>query len=277
MLTPDSFLWKALEFYGTSVHHRGKWRVHEKLRRLLNVNYSGNLEVSRQGLQWLLNPCDFVQSSFYWTGEFESWDWYHLSQFVRPGNVVFDIGANFGYYSLMLAHQAKARVVAFEPCSTTFSRLKSNILMNGLETAVTAVPIGLSDQPRSGYLSSVAGNSGSNFLAGHGEKVELDTLDHYCKVNGYARIDFIKIDVEGHELHVLSGAQHMLKTCKPGIMIEFNVMALRRAGSSPEHMEAHLRSLGYRLFLPVRKKLVPFEQAFGPEAIFNIFALREAP
>src|ERR1700741_1145305 len=100
MLTPDSFLWKALEFYGTKVHHPGKWRIHEKIRSILKIDYSGNIKVSRNGLPWILNPADFVQSSFYWIGEFECWDWLHLERMVPPGSVAFDIGANFGFYSL---------------------------------------------------------------------------------------------------------------------------------------------------------------------------------
>ena len=54
-LTPNSLLWKALEFYGTSIHHRGKWRLHEQLRKALKINHSEDLEVSRQGLKWILN------------------------------------------------------------------------------------------------------------------------------------------------------------------------------------------------------------------------------
>lgn len=276
MLTPHSFLWKALEFYGTRIHHRGKWRVHEKLRNTLKLKYSENVEVSRQGLRWLLNPCDFVQSEFYWIGEFERWDWYHLSRMIHQGSVVFDVGSNFGYYSLMLAHTAGAKVFAFEPSTPTFARLKTNIALNRLEGAITAVPSALSDVRQSGYLSAVPGNSGSNFLSDHGDRVMLDTLDHYCTVNHVSKIDFIKIDVEGHEFHVLKGATRLLETCKPIIMVEFNVGALRRAGSSAEELEDHLRALGYQLFLPVRKRLVPFHGKFGKDQIINLFALQRS-
>ena len=276
-LTPDSILWKALEFYGTRVHHRGKWRLHEQLRKALKINHAGDLEVRRQGLKWILNPGDFVQSSFYWTGEFETWDEYHLARVLPRNSVVFDVGANFGYYSLTLAHAAHARVFAFEPNPRTFSRLKTHISLNGLESSITAVAAGLSDTPRSGYLDTVAGNSGADFLSDHGEAIELDTLDHYCEVNKIARMDLIKIDVEGHETHVLKGAQRMLEACRPAVMIEFNVAALQRAGSSTAELEALLRSFDYDLFLPVRRRLVPFRDAPGAYHVINVFALHGTP
>jgi len=272
-LTPNSKLWKALEFYGTRVHHRGKWRLHEQLRKALKINHSEDLEVSRQGLKWILNPGDFVQSSFYWTGEFETWDEYHLTRLLPRNGIVFDVGANFGYYSLTLAHAAGARVIAFEPNPRTFSRLQAHIRMNGLGSSITAVAAGLSDTPRAGYLDVVEGNSGADHLSDHGEEIELDTLDHYCEVNKIARMDLIKIDVEGHETHVLRGAERMLKACRPAVMIEFNVGALQLAGSSTGELESLLRSSGYELFLPVRKKLVPFRDAPGSYHVINVLAL----
>jgi hypothetical protein len=92
-------------------------------------------------------------------------------------------------------------------------------------------------------------------------------------VNGISQIDCIKIDVEGHELHMLNGAKRMLETCKPAIMIEFNTVALERSGSSPEELKALLHTLGYCLFLPVRAAIVPFKKEFGPHEICNVFAL----
>ena len=276
-LTPDSMLWKALEFYGTKVHHRGKWRLHEQLRKALKINHSEDLEVRRQGLNWILNPGDFVQSSFYWTGEFETWDEYHLLRLLPRNAVVFDVGANFGYYSLTRARAIGARVFAFEPNPRTFSRLAAHIRMNGLESSITAVPAGLSDTQRSGFLDLVAGNSGADHLSDHGEEIELDTLDHYCEVNNVARMDLIKIDVEGHETHVLKGARHMLEACRPAVMIEFNVDALRRAGSSTQELDSLLRSMGYELFLPVRKKLVPFRDSPDSYHVINVLALHRTP
>jgi FkbM family methyltransferase len=276
-LTPKSTLWKALEFYGTRVHHRGKWRLHEQLRKALKIDHSEDLEVSRQGLKWILNPGDYVQSSFYWTGEFETWDEYHLFRLLPRNSIVFDVGANFGYYALTLAHAAGARVFAFEPSPRTFTRLRTHIAINGLESSITAVAAGLSDTQRSGFLDSVAGNSGADFLSDHGDEIELDTLDHYCEVHNISRMDFIKIDVEGHEAHVLRGAQRMLEACRPAVMIEFNVAALRRSNSSPEELEALLRSSGYELFRPVRKKLVPLHEAPGAYQVINVFALHRTP
>src|ERR1700751_5703925 len=133
---PNSLTWKMLEFYGTRLPHRGKWKIHAFLRSLLHLDHDGDLEVQRQGLLWTLNPADFAQTHLYWTNEYEPWDLFHLSKWVHPGSVILDVGANFGYYSLKLASalMGEGRVFAFEPSSASFSRLEQNIRLNHLES-----------------------------------------------------------------------------------------------------------------------------------------------
>jgi FkbM family methyltransferase len=275
MVKPGSFLWNALEIYGTRVHHPGKWRVHEWLRNKLRVSYGGDLQVERQGLRWLLNPSDFVQSTFFWTGEFETWDWYHFLALLKPEAIVFDIGANFGYYSALTALllNDKGHVYAFEPCRKTYDRLHTNILLNRLQSSVTAVPIALSDHCGSAYLDQTEGNSGATHISKQGDAITLDTVDHFCETHPIPRIDVIKIDVEGHELHVLTGAKQAIERWRPNIMIEFNPEALQRFGASAAQLENLLRSWGYQLSVPDRKKLIPFDRVPAGWQILNVFAV----
>ncbi len=283
MIQPDSYIWKALELYGTRIHHRGKWRIHKWLLKKFEVSCTRDLEVNRLGLRWLLNPSDFVQSSFYWTGEFEPWDWFHLSRLIRPESVVCDVGANFGFYSVMIGRQLAppGRVIAFEPSPETVSRLRANVRLNHLERVVTIMPVALSDKQGIGYLAcagpddlgGASDNSGARALSSQGERISLETLDHLCSEQRIARVDLIKIDVEGHELAVLTGAAKTIEACKPVIMVECNDAALRRSGSSAREMHEKLRSWGYRLFLPRRKTLIPFSSLPPAGEIINIFAL----
>jgi FkbM family methyltransferase len=289
MIHPDSYIWRALEFYGTRIHHRGKWRIHNWLLNKLQVGCDRDFEVQRLGLRWLLNPSDFVQSSFYWTGEFETWDWFHLSRLIRPDSVVCDVGANFGFYSVMIGRQLvpPGRVFAFEPSAETLSRLRTNIRLNRLERVVTVMPIAISDRQGVGYLANAKpeylgnarDNSGSRALSSEGEKISLDTLDHVCSEQKLTRVDLIKIDVEGHEMPVLEGATQTIRRFKPALVLECNDVALQNSGSSAEEMNDKLHSMGYRLFFPRRKQLVPFTSVpfTSPpgsiENIVNIFAL----
>ena len=242
-MQPTSLIWKMLEFYGTRINHRGKWRVHPFLRSVLGANSDCDLEVTRQGLRWCLNPSDFVQSHLYWTAEYESWDVLQLSQWVHPGAVVFDVGASFGYYSITLASamEGKGRVYAFEPCKTTFGRLRTNIVLNHLESIIESIPRGLSEKSGVAYLNGVDGNSGAAALSAQarGEAIELDTLDHFCEVNKVRRLDVIKIDVEGSELRVIEGGRTTLSRHQPTVMVEFNSSALGAAGIADPQLRMH--------------------------------------
>jgi FkbM family methyltransferase len=276
-IVPNSVAWAALEFYGTRVRHKGQWRVHRWLRNTLRANFDCNLETKRSGLRWVLNPSDFVQSSFYWTGNYETWDWYHLCKLVKPHSVVFDVGANFGYYSLLLAAEKDAsQVFAFEPEVETFARLQKNIALNHLEKVVKGVRIGLSDVRESAHLSIEQGNSGASFIGSAGQTIQLETLDGFCSTNSIEQIDFLKIDVEGHEMHVLTGGTEILSRCKPLILIEINPNALERSGSSAIELQMKLRQMGYVLLVPKRKKLVQFSGNVPPGHLLNVFAIQSS-
>src|SRR5205085_2666321 len=136
--------------------------------------------------------------------------------------VLFDVGANLGVYTgiLLKIFGSSAQIWAFEPAAETFRMLEAN--MDGVDN-VQLVRIGLSDREGSGSL--YAPGPGSKLSSLHAiesrldrlglpvrleEKVALTTIDSFCKANAIDRIDFLKLDVEGHELSVLHGAQEML-------------------------------------------------------------------
>jgi FkbM family methyltransferase len=270
-------MWKMLEFYGTRVKHPGKSRLHHFLRSAFQVNGDCNLEVERQGLRWYLNPSDFVQTHLYWTGEYEPWDSRHLCRWVRPGTVFLDIGANFGYYSISIASamQGKGQVFAFEPCATTFSRLRTNIALNNLEEMITPLPCGLADKPGFAFLEGDSRNSGAATIShkSNGEAIGLDTLDQFGEKQGLSQIDIIKIDVEGNELRVLEGGRTMIVRHSPLMMIEFNSAALAKAGSSVTQLRDMLGGLGYQLLTAQREDLVPFQSSQHGPTVVNVFCL----
>jgi hypothetical protein len=80
------------------MHHRGQWRIHAKLRQLLDANIDCDMEVERAGLRWVLNPSDYMQRNLFWLGENDRWDTFHIKRLLPAGAVVCDVGANFGYY-----------------------------------------------------------------------------------------------------------------------------------------------------------------------------------
>src|SRR5262249_14747784 len=117
-----SALARLLEFYGTRLHHRGQGRIHMMLRRILKPDLNADFDVTRGGLHWRLNPSDFVQADLFWFGRKDYWETHHLRKLLHPGSVLFDVGANIGYYAITLAAALgnACRVYAFEPFPSTY-------------------------------------------------------------------------------------------------------------------------------------------------------------
>jgi len=276
MMTPDSLGFRFLEWYGVHLKHPGQWRVHAALRDLLGPPASAELPVERQGHRWVLNPSDYPQIDLFWLGVSDRWDLYHAVRFLRPGAVIFDVGANFGYYSVMLASAlgGACEVHAFEPCPETFNRLTGHIALNRLE-CIHAHPLALSDAPGLAALQPRSGNSGAAFLVPGGQ-IPVSTLDRFVEERGLQRLDFMKIDVEGFEERVLRGGAGTLERFRPMILIEIQPTTLERAGSSVRKLAGLLTGHGYTLMRAKRRTLVPLELRDDPGWIVNAFCLPAA-
>jgi FkbM family methyltransferase len=131
--------------------------------------------------------------------------------------VLFDVGANIGEYANLLGDTfgAEARIYAFEPSTPTWKVLKTHLKHANIE----AVNRGLSQAEeqvklyRSQELSSMASvypRQLPDATLSEYEMVTLTTLDQFCEERGIAFVDFLKVDVEGHELKVFEGATRML-------------------------------------------------------------------
>jgi FkbM family methyltransferase len=276
----NSFAFKFLEFYGTRISHRGQWWVHAKLRKWLQADVNAELRVVRDGHQWLLNPSDFVQTEFFWLGSREAWDVFHAKALVRPGCTIFDVGANFGHYAITLAGATGRTCVvhAFEPFPPNTERLRTNVGLNHLDQIVHIHQMALSDSITSRTMTTRADNSGAAHLNEDGEGclVEVTTLDSFCVEQGIARLDFMKIDVEGQEEKLLRGGGETIRKFGPVIQIELDPPKLLRAGSSVDRLVSLLADLRYDLLVPERTKLVPLrELPRGPDYI-NVFCFPKA-
>ena len=136
---------------------------------------------------------------------------------LPPAPIVFDVGANVGdYASLVLAARPDARIWCFEPSAVAFERLSAS-----LGERVVALQIGLSDTtgdaelfaPVTGSpMSSLYQRSHPSIEFKPSGRVNLRTLDEVCRDLSIEKIDLLKLDVEGNELAVLTGAEGMLRS-----------------------------------------------------------------
>lgn len=144
----------------------------------------------------------------------------------RSGIVYFDVGANSGLYSPEIAfHNPSAQIYAFEPQPGCIAKIETTAGLNGWTDRFRVLPLGLSDNK--GELSLSLSGSGStfddffnDFKSENSILCKIDTLDNFVKSNSISKIDFVKIDVEGHELQVLMGAQETIRNSRPILFVE---------------------------------------------------------
>lgn len=204
------------------------------------------------GLRFKLDPSQYVDCEILRYGVFEPYSVSWVKQILKPEMVVVDVGANFGYYSLLCSSLVGERghVLAFEPSARFRNRLDEHIKMNNLHN-ITVVDRGLSDKEEELSLF-LGGDSASFHWVGNSEplgaeRVTLTTLDKFVRMHGLTRLDFVKVDIDGHEPRFLDGARETLMTYRPIILIEFMQLALMKAGSSVEDLAERLQGMGYLL------------------------------
>ena len=162
-------------------------------------------------------------------GIWEPWVTTFMAKTVKPGMYVADVGANHGYYTVLMADIVgpEGRVLAVEPHPRTSDLLHRNVTINGFasHTDVADCAVGFF----AGEILSlhVPDNEPKNAHVVHGSeapgslKIRSERLDDLLA--GWPRIDFIKMDVEGAEEAALSGAAVTIERDRPQLLLEYNI------------------------------------------------------
>jgi FkbM family methyltransferase len=163
---------------------------------------------------------DHQHRAIYFFGEYEPDITALFRRLVLPGSTVFDVGANAGYFSI-LSRELGATVHAFEPNPSVRTLLTRSVELGpgGIEVIAAACSDHQGTMPL--YLPD-AGNTGMSSLSkpiGAHVDVDVITLDAYAR-RTQAHPHLVKIDVEGHEREVLSGAKSLLETARPTLIVE---------------------------------------------------------
>jgi FkbM family methyltransferase len=203
----------------------------------LRVRDLGPLRVRLRRHRWFLWS-DFAESDSLALGMFH--------RVIHPEDVVYDIGANIGLYTRVMATWLGAgRIIAFEPMRDNFELLQANIALGRLNDRVRAFPIALGDvnaeedlqiddmTSGTAVLSSISGGRASHGRREFGlppltERVRIVKLDEFISQEELPPPDVIKVDVEGAELKVLQGARETLAGCKPRLVIALHYADITR-------------------------------------------------
>ncbi|MBC8331060.1 MAG: FkbM family methyltransferase [Anaerolineae bacterium] len=205
------------------------------IRRFLNRAAPTGLteiEVSAGALVGLKMSLDLQSEKDYWLGTYETELQDAVSQLVQPGWTAYDVGANVGYISLMLARVVgeDGRVLAFEALPANIERLRGNISLNGLEPRVQIIhaAVGATSSPvrfligPSDDMGKAAGSAGRQ--AAYTESVEVPgiSLDDFVYTQSNPAPHIIKMDIEGGEVLALPGMKRLLAEAHPLIFLELH-------------------------------------------------------
>lgn len=174
-----------------------------------------------------------------------------LDALVDPGDVVVDVGANYGHFATAAACRVgpSGRVYAFEPNPRALARLRVNADLNRLAWIETRAAA-LGATPGRATLSAPRINSGEATLGRSAydpsgvEEIEVAVLRGDDALAG-VRPRFVKIDVEGFETEAVAGLAGVLRAARPLVVTEIVRRHLENAGTSPEALVAALDTLDY--------------------------------
>jgi FkbM family methyltransferase len=177
---------------------------------------------------------------YWWLGTYEPWVQEAIMAVLRPGSHAWDVGAYFGYHTLLMRRVAGAhRVIALEPDPSNRAHLERHLALNDA-TDVTVLPVAAGAAPGRGRVEVYRVPSGNEVVPvndGAGE-LEIVTLDGL--LDRYPPPSLIKVDVEGAEDAVLAGARRVLEDVRPTWIIELHstdatpLARLQRAGYTVE-------------------------------------------
>lgn len=183
----------------------------------------------------------------------------HLLQFAEKAKCFLDIGANIGYFSLMLARKNPGLTVfAFEPNPSNLKKIEENVRLNGLNNVMIQNCCLSDSEGEVPFFVPPENESGWGHIGKEGEQpgsfrrtmVQAHTLDQLFEkgvLSGF-RPDLIKIDVEGFESPVLAGGKRMIQECRPVICMELNESCLEENHSSADALMNQLLSYGYKAY-----------------------------
>lgn len=232
----------------------GKARLYGLLHKQLTPDERYVTVELDKGFKMKLDLRDLEQLKIYFYGHYhERYEAKLVKSLLDDDEVFWDIGANIGYFTLLAATALKGRgqIVSFEPGKVAFERLADNISLNSFNN-IQIYNLAVTDTAGEAvlYLSNDPADSSANLYSpakdgGRREVCRTVTLDQFRRDQGLRSPDLIKMDVEGAELAALSGAEDIISSSTPLLLIEMEEKNLKAAGASKAAIQKLLTGYGY--------------------------------
>jgi len=223
--------------------------------------------ITRNGITYEVHLEEGIDLSLFLFGNFQA----HVTDttfYTIPDNsVVIDVGANFGLMSLQFAKKwSKATVYAFEPTNYALGKLQRNLALNpdlekrihiiqsfvGAKTSDTTDQKAFSSWKVDGKEKEDDGVTEDKHPVHFGSAkpttgIGMLTLDDFAAQQKFTRVNFIKIDTDGHEYEVLSGAKEMIQKFRPVIIFEVGLYVMSDHKIGFEFYQNYFDSLRYKM------------------------------
>ncbi len=210
-----------------------------------------------------------------WNGEYK---WY--KKFIKPNMTIIEVGAYIGEHILQYCRHKNLTIHAFEPTPSTFKVLNQNLQPYQNQHKLYLNNIGLSNNIHKAemyvYNEQLCGANSLYLYPSQIQKnpnyqtiqVQLDTLDNYMTKYGIEKIDFMKIDAEGHELAILQGCKDALQNGKiSAIQFESSNIITKIIASEIFDLLTHYHFKFYRIayfgLVPLQKNTLLDYQQLG--------------
>ena len=218
-------------------------------------------EVVVNGYKMLLDENDLMHLSLF---DYEPIETEIVKTNVKKNDIVVDVGANIGYYTLLMAKN-HASVFSYEPEPQNFDLLKKNVILNNFSSNVKLYNKAVSNF--NGYSKLVLSDHSTGQHKLEKNRFGTKSIDVEVTKLELDKIDFAKIDVEGAELLVLQG----MKTLPNKMLIEFNSTNLKESGSNYEDFFNFLEK--YTIKEITKKGIVEpdYDRLVKKEDVTNLF------
>ncbi len=208
------------------------YKPSQKVYKHLHFNDQITVAISKSEKFRMMHFGYQIENEIFWNGLFNGWEKHSLqvwTELSRNSDVIFDIGANTGIYSMISkAVNSNAEIYAFEPVKRVMDKLKINNDLNSFDCKLYEKAISnftgtatIFDK-NTEHTYSVTVNKDISPDKSDSIEVEIETirLDDFIRENHIERINLMKIDVETHEVEALEGMGDFIKKFTPTMLIE---------------------------------------------------------
>ncbi|MDI9357018.1 MAG: FkbM family methyltransferase [Chitinophagaceae bacterium] len=218
--------------------------------------------IVRKGVRYQVDLSEGIELSLFLFGGFQKYITTNRYFKIQKDSIIFDIGANVGVMTLPFAQMVpNGSVYAFEPTFYALEKLKKNVSLNpNLSKNIHIFQCFLSEESKKNAHITAYSSwkiNGKNNKENHtihcgtamnSENVYSITLDDFVKEHNIPRIDFIKIDTDGHEPMVLKGGKKTIQIFKPIIIFEVGMYVLKEKNIDFIFYVNYFDDLGYTLY-----------------------------